>query len=62
MNLLLLLAALLPWGTSPVSVFSRIYIAISLLSVEMQVATLTGVGTFRSLVGFNAVLAVLLVA
>ncbi len=62
MNLLLLLAALLPWGTSPVSVFSRIYIAVSLLSVEMQVVTLTGVGTFRSLVGFNAVLAGLLVA
>ena len=62
MNLLLLLAALLPWSTSPVSVFSRIYIAISLLSIEMQVATLTGVGTFRSLVAFNAILAGLLVA
>ena len=62
MNLLLLLAALLPWGASPVSVFSRIYIAISLLSVEMQVATLTGVGTLRSLVAFNAILAGLLVA
>lgn len=62
MNLLLLLAALLPWSTSPVSVFSRIYIAISLLSIEMQVVTLTGVGTFRSLVTFNAILAGLLVA
>ena len=62
MNLLLLLAALLPWGTSPVSVFSRIYIAVSLLSVEMQVVTLTGVGTFRSLLAFNAILAGLLVA
>ena len=62
MNLLLLLAALLPWGASPVSVFSRLYIAVSLLSVEMQVATLTNVGTLRSLVAFNAILAGLLVA
>ena len=62
MNLLLLLAALLPWATSPVSLFSRIYVAISLLSVEMQVATLTGVGTLPSLLAINAILAGLLIA
>jgi hypothetical protein len=62
MNILLLLAALLPWGASPVSVFSRIYIAVSLLSVEMQVATLTGIGTLPGLVVFNAILAGLLIA
>ena len=62
MNLLLLLSALLPWGRSPQSIFTRIYIAISLLSVEMQLVTLIGVGTFRSLVVFNVMLAGLLVA
>ena len=62
MNLLLLFAALLPWATSPVSLFSRIFVAISLISVEMQVATVTGLATLRSLVAFNAVLAVALIA
>jgi hypothetical protein len=62
MNLVLLLGALLPWGTTALSVFTRIYIAISILSVEMQVATVTGFATLHSLVTFNAVLAVLLVA
>ena len=62
MNLLLLLAALLPWSTSPVSLFTRIYLAVSLLSLEMQATTLTGIGTLASLVGFNAILAGLLIA
>jgi hypothetical protein len=62
MNLLLLLAALLPWATSPVSLFSRIYVAISLLSVEMQLATVTGVGTLPSLLAINTILAGLLIA
>ena len=61
MNLLLLLAALLPWGNTAVSIFTRVYVAIAILSVEMQVATVTGLGTLHSLVTFNAVLAVLLV-
>ncbi|MDA1183464.1 MAG: hypothetical protein O2930_02320 [Acidobacteria bacterium] len=62
MNLLLLLAALLPWGHTAVSIFTRVYIAISILAVEMQVATVTGLGTLYSLVAFNTVLALLLVA
>jgi hypothetical protein len=61
-NLLLLLAALLPWGNTAVSVFTRVYIAMSILSVEMQVATVTGLVTLHSLITFNVVLAVLLVA
>ena len=36
MNLLLLVAALLPWAASPVAAFTRIFLAVSLLSVEMQ--------------------------
>ena len=62
MNLLLLFAALLPWGNTAVSVFTRVYIAIGILSVEMQVATVTGLGTLHSLVVFNVVLAVVLIA
>jgi hypothetical protein len=62
MNLLLLLAALLPWATSPVSALSRVYVAVSVFSIEMQVATVAGMGTFRSLVAINAVVAVLLIA
>jgi hypothetical protein len=62
MNLLLLLAALLPWGNTAVSVFTRVYIAVGILSVEMQLATVTGLGTLQSLVAFNAVLAVSLIS
>lgn len=62
MNLLLLLLALLPWSRSAVSAFTRIYVAISIFTVEMQVATLTRLGTFRSLVFVNLVVAVGLVA
>jgi hypothetical protein len=62
MNLVLLLVALLPWGTTAVSVFTRVYLAIAILAVEMQAVTVTGLGTLYSLVAFNAVLAVLLVA
>lgn len=62
MNLLLLLAALLPWAGSPTSAFSRIFLAVSLFSLEMQVATLSGVGTLRTLVPINFVVAALLVA
>lgn len=62
MNLLLLLAALLPWGNTAISAFTRIYIAVGILSVEMQLATATSLGTLHSLVAFNAVLAIALIA
>lgn len=62
MNLLLLLLALLPFSTSAVSAFTRIYVAISIFTVEMQAATLLRLGTFRSLVAVNLVLAVALIA
>jgi len=62
MNLLLLLVALLPWSSSTVSLFTRIYLAVSLLSLEMQVTTLTGIGTLRSLIIFNTIFAGLLIA
>ena len=62
MNLLPLLAALLPWAGSPTSALSRIFAAVSLLSIEMQVVTLTGAGTLRTLAPINLVVAALLVA
>ena len=61
MNLLLLVAALLPWAASPVAVFTRIFLAVSLLSIEMQLVTLSGIGTLYTLPIVNGVLAVLLV-
>lgn len=60
MNLLLLLLTLLPWSTSAVSAFTRIYVAISIFTVEMQLATLLRLGTFRTLVFVNLVLAIAL--
>jgi len=62
MNVLLLAVALLPWAVHPASLFTRIFVAISLFSVEMQVATLTGAASLRSLVVLNAVLAAALAA
>jgi len=62
MNLLLLLAALLPWGNTAVSVFTRVYVAISILSVVAEALKKNGLGTLHSLVTFNLVLAVLLIA
>ena len=61
MNLLLLLAALLPWAASPVAVFTRIFLAISVLSIEMQLVTLSGIGTLYTLPIVNGVLAALLI-
>ncbi len=57
MNLLALLAGLLPWAATPVSAFTRIYLACSLLSLEAQVITLLGRGSLDSLVLFNVALA-----
>ena len=56
MNLLLLLAALLPWAASPTAVFTRIFLAVSVLSVEMQLITLSGIGTLYALPTANALL------
>ncbi len=58
MNLLLLLLGLRPWS-APTSTarFTRIFAAISLLSVEMQLVTWLGVGSLRSVVAFTAVVA-----
>lgn len=53
MNLLPLLAALVPWAATPLAAFTRIYLACSIFSVEMQVATWLDVGSLRSLAPLN---------
>lgn len=62
MNLVILLAALLPWAGSPVAALTRVFAAVSLLSVEMQLVTWTGVGSLSTLVMLNVILAGALVA
>ena len=62
MNLMVLLAALLPWAATPVSAFTRFYIACSVLSLEAQAITVLGRGSLDSLVPFNAILAALAIA
>ena len=54
MNLVLLLVGALPWMAGPVAAFARVTAAIALLSIEMQLVTLTGIGSLRTLVWVNA--------
>jgi hypothetical protein len=62
MNLLVLTAALLPWAGSARAVFTRLFVAVSVFSVEMQLATVTGRATLGSLVAVNVAVAAALVA
>jgi len=56
-NLLPLLAALVPWAGTPLAAFTRIYVACSILSLEMQIVTWLDVGSLRTLVPVNLVIA-----
>ena len=58
MNLLCLLAGLLPWARTPADAFLRLFLAIGLLSLEMQVVTLTGIGSLRALAVVNVLIAI----
>ena len=58
MNLLLLLAGVRVWTGTPVEGVTRVLLAVSLLSLEMQLASWTGVATLSTLVPVNAILAV----
>ena len=58
MSLLPLLAGLLPWARSPADAFLRLFLAIGLLSIEMQVVTLSGIGSLRALAAVNVLIAV----
>jgi hypothetical protein len=57
MNLLPLIAAFLPWARTPLSAFTSVYLACALLSLEMQVVTVTRTGTLRTLVPLNLLVA-----
>jgi hypothetical protein len=57
MNLLPLLAALVPWAPTPLGAFLRVYAACSLLSIEVQVLTWWKLGTLETLVPWNLGLA-----
>ncbi len=57
MNLALLLFGLRAHRGTPLSAITTIMAACAWLTCEMQVATLLGVGTLRSLLGLNALLA-----
>jgi len=57
-NLLPLLAALVPWADTPLAAFTRIYVACSVLSLEMQAVTWLDVGSLRSLAPLNLAIAV----
>ncbi len=58
MNLVPLLAALVPWAATPLAAFTRIYVACSVLSLEMQLVTWLDVGSLRSLAPVNLLVAV----
>ena len=62
MSLLILAAALLPWAATPADVVTRTFVAISVLSVEMQIATLTGAGSLATLPWFNLIVAAAAIA
>jgi hypothetical protein len=57
MNLVLLLLGFRVWAGSPVEIATRVFCAVSLFSLEMQLTTWMGIATLRSLAVFNVLLA-----
>jgi hypothetical protein len=62
MNLSLPLLSLLPWAGSPPGALLRIYGAIGVLSIEMQIVTLAGIGSLSTLWIVNLVVAAAAIA
>ena len=58
MNLIPLLVVFVPWARTPLSLFTAIYFACGVLSLEVQAITCLGIGTLRDLVPFNLAAAV----
>ena len=58
MSLLPLLGALLPWAASPADALFRIVCAVSLLSIGMQLVTVSGTGSLQTVALVNAVLSI----
>jgi hypothetical protein len=57
MNILLLLAGVRAWSGSPVEILTRVFCAVALFALEMQVVTWTDAASLSSLVPLNAVVA-----
>jgi hypothetical protein len=62
MNVLLILAALRPRLSSPLALITRVFAAIGLFSIELQLATWSGLATIRTLAIVNACAAAAAVA
>jgi hypothetical protein len=60
MNALLLMAGLRVWSGGPLEALTRIFLTISLVSLEIQAITWAGVGTFRTLILPNVAIAAIL--
>ena len=60
MNVLLLMAGLRVWSGGPLEILTRVFLAISLVSLEIQVITWAGAGTFRTLTLPNVAIAAIL--
>lgn len=56
-NLALLLLGLRVWAGSPIEKITRVFCAVALFSLEMQLATWTGIATLQTLAAFNLALA-----
>lgn len=61
MNVLLLMAGLRVWSGMPLDILTRVFLAISLVSLEIQIVTWADVGTVRTLILPNVALAAVLV-
>jgi hypothetical protein len=59
MNLVLLMAGLRVWSGAPIEILTRVFLAISLVSIEIQIVTWAGLGTFRTLILPNVAIAAL---
>jgi hypothetical protein len=57
MNLLPLLASVLPWARSPADALVRVFCVIGLVSIQMQAVTLGGAGSLRTLALVNLLIA-----
>jgi hypothetical protein len=56
-NVLLLMTGLRVWSGAPLEILTRVFLAISIISVEIQILTWAGVGTFRTLIIPNVIVA-----
>jgi hypothetical protein len=61
MNVLLLMAGLRVWSGTPLDILTRVFLALSLVSLEIQIVTWADVGTVRTLILPNVALAAMLV-